>query len=52
MAALNGVFSSMPKFLQAKAIKPDISTAPTLNIMTPGQVQSELSIGDAFQSGD
>ncbi|XAF72970.1 TrbI/VirB10 family protein [Orientia tsutsugamushi] len=51
MAALNGVFSSMAKFLQAKAIKPDISTAPTLNIMTPGQVQSELSIGDAFQSG-
>ncbi|KJV74355.1 TrbI/VirB10 family protein [Orientia tsutsugamushi] len=38
MAALNGVFSSIAKFLQAKAIKPDITTAPTLNIMTQGQV--------------
>ncbi|SPR13170.1 hypothetical protein [Orientia tsutsugamushi] len=49
MAALNGVFSSMAKFLQAKAIKPDMTIAPTLNIMTPGQVQSELSVGDALQ---
>ncbi|KJV71442.1 putative conjugative transfer protein TraB [Orientia tsutsugamushi str. UT76] len=30
----------MAKFRQAKAIKPDMTTAPTLNIMTPGQVQS------------
>ncbi|SPM45274.1 conjugal transfer protein [Orientia tsutsugamushi] len=51
MAALNGVFSSIAKFLQAKAIKPDMTTAPTLNIMTPGQAQSELSVGDALQSG-
>ncbi|KJV75201.1 conjugal transfer protein [Orientia tsutsugamushi] len=36
MAALNVVFSSMAKFRQAKAIKPDMTTAPTLNIMTPG----------------
>ncbi|KJV76821.1 putative conjugative pilus assembly protein [Orientia tsutsugamushi str. TA716] len=36
IAALNGVFSSMAKFLQAKAIKHDMTTAPTLNIMTPG----------------
>ncbi|WP_410522413.1 conjugal transfer protein TraB [Orientia tsutsugamushi] len=36
MAALNGVFSSITKFLQAKAIKPDMTTVPTLNIMTPG----------------
>lgn len=51
MAALNGVFSSMAKFLQANAIKPDMTTAPTLNIMTPGQAQSELSVGDALKSG-
>ncbi|KJV53600.1 putative conjugative pilus assembly protein [Orientia tsutsugamushi str. Gilliam] len=38
MAALNGVFSSIAKFLQAKAIKPDMTTAPTLNIMTQCQV--------------
>ncbi|KJV76095.1 bacterial conjugation TrbI-like family protein [Orientia tsutsugamushi str. UT76] len=51
MAALNGVFSSMAKFLQAKAIKPDMTTATTLNIMTPGYAQSELSVGDALKSG-
>ncbi|CAM81170.1 TraB/VirB10 family protein [Orientia tsutsugamushi] len=51
MAALNGVFSSIAKFLQTKAIKPDMTTAPTLNIMTPGQAQSELSVGDALKSG-
>ncbi|SPR12572.1 conjugal transfer protein [Orientia tsutsugamushi str. Gilliam] len=48
IAALNGVFSSMAKFLQAKAIKPDMT--PTLNLVTGGQ-QQEFQIGDALQSG-
>ncbi|KJW05846.1 bacterial conjugation TrbI-like family protein [Orientia tsutsugamushi str. Sido] len=51
IAALNGVFSSMAKFLQAKAIKPDMTTVPTLNIITPGQQQQEAQIGDALKSG-
>nr|WP_329956793.1 TraB/VirB10 family protein [Orientia tsutsugamushi] len=51
MAALNGVFSSMAKFLQAKAIKSDMTTATMLNIMTPGYAQSELSVGDTLKSG-
>ncbi|SPR06436.1 conjugal transfer protein [Orientia tsutsugamushi] len=51
MAALNGVFSSIAKFLQAKAIKPDMTTVPTLNIMTHTQAQSELSVGNVLQSG-
>ncbi|WP_371219226.1 TraB/VirB10 family protein [Orientia tsutsugamushi] len=48
MAALNGVFSSIAKFLQSKAIKPDM--LPTLNLVTGGQ-QQEFQIGDALQSG-
>ncbi|WP_371218369.1 conjugal transfer protein TraB [Orientia tsutsugamushi] len=47
MAALNGVFSNIDKFLQAKAIKPDM--LPTLNLVTGGQ-QQEFQIGDALQS--
>ncbi|BAG39873.1 putative conjugative transfer protein TraB [Orientia tsutsugamushi str. Ikeda] len=48
MAALNGVFSSIAKFLQSKAIKPDM--LPTLNLVAGGQ-QQEFQIGDALQSG-
>ncbi|WP_371253154.1 TraB/VirB10 family protein [Orientia tsutsugamushi] len=48
MAALNGVFSSIAKFLQSKAIKPDMT--PTLNLVAGGQ-QQEFQIGDALQSG-
>ncbi|SPR06229.1 conjugal transfer protein [Orientia tsutsugamushi str. Gilliam] len=48
MAALNGVFSSIAKFLQTKAIKPDMT--PTLNLVAGGQ-QQEFQIGDALQSG-
>ncbi|QES95801.1 hypothetical protein F0363_02260 [Orientia tsutsugamushi] len=48
MAALNGVFSNIAKFLQAKAIKPDM--LPTLNLVAGGQ-QQEFQIGDALQSG-
>ncbi|WP_371222122.1 TraB/VirB10 family protein [Orientia tsutsugamushi] len=48
MAALNGVFSSIAKFLQSKAIKPDM--LPTLNLVTGAQ-QQEFQIGDALQSG-
>ncbi|WP_258230665.1 TraB/VirB10 family protein [Orientia tsutsugamushi] len=48
MAALNGVFSSIAKFLQSKAIKPDM--LPTLNLVAGGQ-QQELQIGEVFQSG-
>ncbi|SPR04852.1 TraB/VirB10 family protein [Orientia tsutsugamushi] len=48
MAALNGVFSSIAKFLQSKAIKPDV--LPTLNLVAGGQ-QQEFQIGDALQSG-
>ncbi|SPR12554.1 TraB/VirB10 family protein [Orientia tsutsugamushi] len=47
MAALNGVFSSIAKFLQSKAIKPDM--LPTLNLV--GGQQQEFQIGDALQSG-
>lgn len=49
MAALNGVFSSIAKFLQSKAIKPDM--LPTLNLVAGGQQQQEFQIGDALQSG-
>ncbi|KJV71023.1 putative conjugative pilus assembly protein [Orientia tsutsugamushi str. TA763] len=35
MAALNGVFSSIAKFLQSKAIKPDM--LPTLNLVAGGR---------------
>ncbi|KJV72472.1 conjugal transfer protein [Orientia tsutsugamushi] len=48
MAALNGLFSSIAKFLQSKAIKPDM--LPTLNLVAGGQ-QQEFQIGDALQSG-
>ncbi|SPR12914.1 conjugal transfer protein [Orientia tsutsugamushi] len=48
MATLNGVFSSIAKFLQSKAIKPDM--LPTLNLVAGGQ-QQEFQIGDALQSG-
>ncbi|SPR07049.1 conjugal transfer protein [Orientia tsutsugamushi] len=48
MAALNGVFSSIAKFLQTKAIKPDMT--PTLNLVAGGQ-QQEFQIGYALQSG-
>ncbi|KJV80751.1 bacterial conjugation TrbI-like family protein, partial [Orientia tsutsugamushi str. UT76] len=49
MAALNGLFSSIAKFLQTKAIKPDM--LPTLNLVAGGQQQQEFQIGDALQSG-
>ncbi|CAM80270.1 TrbI/VirB10 family protein [Orientia tsutsugamushi] len=49
MAALNGVFSNIAKFLQAKAIKPDM--LPTLNLVAGGHQQQEFQIGDALQSG-
>nr|WP_230597599.1 TraB/VirB10 family protein [Orientia tsutsugamushi] len=49
MAALNGVFSSIAKFLQNKAIKPDMT--PTLNLVTGGHQQQEFQIGDALKSG-
>ncbi|WP_371222197.1 TraB/VirB10 family protein [Orientia tsutsugamushi] len=48
MAALNGLFSSIAKFLQSKAIKPDM--LPTLNLVAGGQ-QQEFQIGEVFQSG-
>ncbi|SPP24752.1 conjugal transfer protein [Orientia tsutsugamushi] len=40
MAALNGVFSSIAKFLQSKAIKPDM--LPTLNLVAGGHKSFRL----------
>ncbi|CAM80133.1 TrbI/VirB10 family protein [Orientia tsutsugamushi] len=46
---VSAIFSSIAKFLQTKAIKPDMT--PTLNLVAGGQQQQEFQIGDALQSG-